>query len=211
MDVHFQWLWPFKVVVVWSIHNCCNGQLCKRHDCKEICYQHGKYGAFSHLLFFHFHVFLFHHSFATPLRCCEVPSRKMKDPLACICMKLPHSYVIVLHVQFLLFSSSSFPSLHSGRSTYLQDFGICDHQIVIQVVRFWLQVWCILCVFLLQALSCVGHEHQDSWRLCDGVNEHLDWALFSWGLLPLQRSRDMLRTCHLGWSPIPGVNVVSIA
>ena len=40
----------------------------------------------------------------------------------------------------------------------------------IEVVTFCLHGWCMLDVFLLPAIVCLGDECQDLWNLCNGMH-----------------------------------------
>ena len=42
--------------------------------------------------------------------------------------------------------------------------------LTVEVVTFSLRKWCILCVFLLHAFTCLGHECQDLLNMCDGMH-----------------------------------------
>ena len=81
-------------------------------------------------------------------------------------------------------SSSAFPGYvfgvhHSGPYFCLCDFFFFFNQ-AIQVATFCLCGWCMLGVFLLPALICLGHECQDLLSPCDGMHVcTLDLCLYS--------------------------------
>ena len=60
-----------------------------------------------------------------------------------------------------------FPGMSLG-----SPFWVCDRVFnsTIEVVTFRLRGWCMLDVFLLPALTGLGHEHQDLLRPCDGMH-----------------------------------------
>ena len=66
----------------------------------------------------------------------------------------------------------SFPSYISGVHHFGWDFCVCDcfFNPTIEVVTFCLHGWCMLGVFLLLAITCLGHECQDLLNPCNGMH-----------------------------------------